>query len=53
MNELASGVYLIYGAIILGGALVIGLWKGRVLAALLWSVVLGPIGWASWPWAPT
>ena len=45
MNEQTYGIYLIYGAIMLGGALAIGLWKGRVLASLLWSGFLGPIGW--------
>lgn len=45
MTDLTIGVYLIYGAITFGVALFIGLWKGRVLAAVLWSGVLGPFGW--------
>lgn len=45
MNDLTMGVYLIYGAITLAMALGLGIWKGRVLAALLWSGFLGPIGW--------
>lgn len=45
MNELTYGVYLIYGLLVLGGALAIGVWKGRVLAAVLWALFLGPIGW--------
>lgn len=45
MNDLTIGVYLIYSTITLGVALAIGIWKGRVLAALLWSGFLGPIGW--------
>jgi hypothetical protein len=45
MEHLAIGTYLVYGAIMFGGALVIGLWKGRVLAAIVWSTFLGPLGW--------
>ena len=45
MNDLTLGVYLIYGAITLAVALFIGVWKGRILASLLWSGFLGPIGW--------
>ncbi len=45
MGDIAVGVYLIYGAITLAGAIALGVWKGRILASLVWSAVLGPIGW--------
>jgi len=45
MIELTLGVYLIYGLTMLGDATAICVWKGRLLASLIWSFTLGPIGW--------
>jgi hypothetical protein len=41
----SMGVWLIYGAITLAVAIALGIWKGRIVAAIVWSAVLGPIGW--------
>lgn len=45
MSDGNLGLLMIYAAITLAVALALGIWKGRIVAAIVWSALLGPIGW--------